>query len=65
MIWRAVGCLHEPTVGSLDFDTRRAIGTVLLGALAMTFVILPTGCWLHAHGVTSGTSVAVAPTAGP
>lgn len=38
---------------ALDFDTRRAIFTVLLGALAMLFLVLPTGCWLHAHGVSA------------
>ena len=50
---------------ALDFDTRRAIGTVLLGALAMTFVVLPTGCWLHAQGITSSPKAALAQPAGP
>jgi hypothetical protein len=50
---------------ALDFDTRRAIGTVLLGALAMTFVVLPTGCWLHAHGIAGPPTATVAPPATP
>lgn len=50
---------------ALDFDTRRAIGTVLLGVLAMTFVLLPTGCWLHAHGIAPLQKAAVAQPAGP
>ena len=50
---------------ALDFDTRRAIGTVLLGALAMTFVVLPTGCWLHARGVATLPPAAVARPASP
>ncbi len=50
---------------ALDFDNRRAIGTVLLGAVAMTFVVLPTGCWLQAHGIVGSAPAAVAPPAGP
>ena len=50
---------------ALDFDTRRAIGTVLLGALAMTFVVLPTGCWLHAQGIASAPTTALAQPAEP
>jgi hypothetical protein len=50
---------------ALDFDTRKAIGTVLLGALAMTFVVLPTGCWLHVHGIGRTPTATVAPLPGP
>ena len=45
---------------ALDFDTRRAIATVLLGGLVMSLVTLPTGCWLHAHGVTTAPPAALA-----
>jgi hypothetical protein len=50
---------------ALDFDTRRAIGTVVLGAVVMAFVVLPAGCWLHSRGAPESRSAAVATAAAP
>jgi hypothetical protein len=36
---------------ALDFDTRRAVYTVLTSALVMAFLAMPTGCFLHVRGV--------------
>lgn len=36
---------------ALDFDTRRAVSTVLCGAVVMAFLVLPAGCYVQGRAV--------------